>query len=168
MWARLRQILEVVHLSDLLERETWALSGGQKQRLALGAALVMEPQVLVLDEPTAELDPQSKTEVFEIIDRLRRERHLTVVMIEHEVEALAEVADRILVMNQGRVVSLGAPREVFRQAALFQRVRERAPFVAEALAELVEAGLLPESEFTVAEDEAVALLSRYLMTHVED
>lgn len=88
------------------------LSGGQKQRIAIAGMLAMEPEVLVLDEATAMLDPQGRREVLDIVGRLNRERGMTVVMItQYMEEALA--ADRVIVMAEGRLIAQGTPREVF-------------------------------------------------------
>jgi len=93
---------------------------------------------------------------------LQRQRELTIVMIEHEVEELAEAADRILLLSEGRVAAVGTPEKVLRQVALFGDVHERVPYVAELLAGLIAAGLLQEGEFTPREEEAVARLGRLL------
>jgi energy-coupling factor transporter ATP-binding protein EcfA2 len=162
MRARIDQLAEVVQLGHLLDRETWALSGGQKQRLAIASVLAMQPKILIMDEPTAELDPRSKRELFRVVRDLQRQRELTIVMIEHEVEELAEAADRILLLSEGRVAAVGTPEKVLRQVALFGDVHERVPYVAELLAGLIAAGLLQEGEFTPREEEAVARLGRLL------
>ena len=91
------------------------LSGGQQQRLAIAATLVMRPTVLFMDEPTSNLDPLGKEEVFEIARRLNREEGLTVIVAEHEVEVLAQYADRIIVLDEGRIALQGTPAEVFSQ-----------------------------------------------------
>lgn len=162
MWKRINRVAEIVQIGDLLNRETWALSGGQKQRLAIGGVLVMEPKVLILDEPTAELDPCGKATIFDIVRRLQREQELTIIMIEHEVEPLSEVADQILVMNEGCVVDYGLPRRVFRNTALFHQIQEKVPFVADLLSDLIQKGVIPEDEFTLREDSTIALLQKYL------
>ena len=162
MRARIDQLAEVVQLGHLLDRETWALSGGQKQRLAIASVLAMQPKILIMDEPTAELDPRSKREFFRVVRDFQRQRELTIVMIEHEVEELAEAADRILLLSEGRVAAVGTPGKVLRQVALFGDVHERVPYVAELLAGLIAAGLLQEGEFTPREEEAVARLGRLL------
>jgi energy-coupling factor transporter ATP-binding protein EcfA2 len=159
---RINRVAEDMDLMSLLDRESYALSGGQKQRLAIGGVLVMEPKALVLDEPTAELDPIGKVEIFETIKTLRKERNYTIVVIEHEVEALAEIADRILVLNHGIVEALGKPDEIFRRIGLFREVKEKTPFVAELLADLIERGHMREDQFTSKENEAVKLLQKCL------
>ena len=113
MPARIAEALAFVGLDGLEERSPFALSGGQQQRLALAAVLVMRPSILFLDEPTSNLDPIGKADMLATVDRLHRERGMTVLVAEHEVEALAEHADRIVVLAEGRVVLDGAPGLVF-------------------------------------------------------
>jgi energy-coupling factor transporter ATP-binding protein EcfA2 len=156
-------ILETVGLAGFEQRETYSLSGGQKQRVAIAAALMMQPEILVLDEPTSELDPVGKTEVFSVVRRLREERNTTVIMVEHHMEDLAEMADRIVVLDGGRIVADAAPRQLFRDVDLFQRTQgERLPQVAELCLRLEADGLLPSSAFTPFEEEAVQVLERLL------
>jgi energy-coupling factor transport system ATP-binding protein len=112
MPARIAEALALVGLEDVEERSPLSLSGGQQQRLALASVLVMHPTVLFLDEPTAYLDPAGKGDVLAIADRLHGEDGMTVIVADHEVEALAEVADRIVVLDTGRVVMDGPPPQV--------------------------------------------------------
>src|SRR5438128_3557615 len=97
------KMLQTVGLTGYEQRETYKLSGGQKQRIAIAAALMMEPQVLILDEPTSELDPLGKTEVFQVVRRLREEHQVTIIMGQHETETLGDVADRIITHDTGRM-----------------------------------------------------------------
>jgi len=161
MQKRIDRVSKLIGLSEFLEREPWALSGGQKQKLAIGGVLAMEPDVLILDEPTAELDPVSKSSIFDIVRRLQDEG-VTIIMIEHEVETLADVADRILVLNEGEIAMIAPPDEAFREVSLFKDVRERVPFVADLMSTLVDQGAVPENRFTSREEEAIAVLKEYL------
>src|SRR5438309_11724041 len=102
--AAIPRYLEQVRLSGYEDADTYRLSGGQKQRLAIADALILEPDILILDEPTSELDPIGKDEFFEVLERLRRERSITVIMVEHAAEQLAAMADRVIVMQHGLVV----------------------------------------------------------------
>lgn len=164
--ARIPSMLRTVGLSGFEDRETYSLSGGQKQRVAIAAALMMEPAILILDEPTSELDPIGKAEVFDTVRRLREEANVTVIMVEHEIEQLAEVADRIIVIDEGRTVADAPPAQLFRDAELFHRTQgERLPQVAEALLALEEDGILSADDFTPKEEAAIAVLSRLLWKH---
>jgi energy-coupling factor transporter ATP-binding protein EcfA2 len=161
--AGIRQHLEHVRLQGYEEAETFRLSGGQKQRLAIAGALILEPQILILDEPTSELDPIGKDEVFEVLARLRSERAITIVMVEHAAEQLAEMADRILVMNAGEIIDQGSPDELYRNPQLFHGPdAERAPQIAELLFRLEQDGLVPAQAFTAHEETGVARLHALL------
>ena len=164
-WIRdaIPRVLGLVRLDGREAAETYQLSGGQKQRLAIAGALVLEPDILILDEPTSELDPVGKDDVFEVVTRLRRDRDVTVVMVEHAAEHLAEVADRIVVMDEGRIVDQGPPDLLYRNAAIFHRADgERTPQIAAVLHGLLEDGLIDAHEFTAREEEAVRLLAARL------
>lgn len=155
--------LKLVRLEGFEDRETFSLSGGQKQRVALASALMMAPELIILDEPTSELDPVGKAEVFDAVRQLRDKQNTTIIMIEHAVEQLAEFADRILMMDKGQIVAEGTPRQLFRNVDLFHRTGgERLPQVAELLFMLEQDGLLTAGEFSPYEREAAAVISRLL------
>jgi energy-coupling factor transporter ATP-binding protein EcfA2 len=161
--AAIPRVLQTVGLSGYERRETYRLSGGQKQRIAIASALMMEPQVLILDEPTSELDPQGKDEVFEVVRTLREEHDVTIIMVEHEVEQLADVADRIIALDHGSIVADAPPREFFRNAELFHRTEgERLPQVAALLLALEAEQLVKLTDFTPYEEEAIARLNQLL------
>lgn len=165
--AAIPRYLEQVRLSGYEEADTYRLSGGQKQRLAIADALILEPQILILDEPTSELDPIGKDEVFEVIERLRRERSITVVMVEHAAEQLADMADRIVVLADGALVDQGPPDELYRNPRLFHRPdAERAPQISEVLFQLVQAGLISDEQFTAREETGIQRLRSLLMASV--
>jgi energy-coupling factor transporter ATP-binding protein EcfA2 len=104
--------MELLGISDLAERSPLALSGGQMQRVAIASVLAMQPKVLVLDEPTSQLDPIGSREVFAAVRDLMAERGMTVVMIEHKLEWVARFADRVIALAGGSVVADGTAREV--------------------------------------------------------
>lgn len=154
---RSADLLAQVGLDGFINRDTYELSGGQKQRLAIASALMLRPDILVLDEPTAELDPIGKSEVFEIVKRLRDDSDVTIVMVEHETERLSRMADRLVVMEAGRTVADGTPADLMTDVQLFRRTGgERPPAVAELMWELSHAGLLGQEALTLDEDRAVA------------
>jgi len=111
--TRIDEALEMMGISDLRHRSPLALSGGQKQRVALAAMLAMRPEVLVLDEPTASLDPAGKASVLEAILRLRGEAGMTILWVTQDVDQAVLIADRVAVLGQGRILLEGEPREVF-------------------------------------------------------
>lgn len=131
MLRRIPEVLGIVGLPGYEERSPMAMSGGQQQRLAIAAALAISPDILVLDEPTSNLDPIGKQEVFEVCDRLNRERGTTIIIAEHEVEAIALYADRIFVLDEGKIVLGGTPREVFSEMVALRSIGLRVPQVSE-------------------------------------
>lgn len=112
MHARIDRVLTLAGLSDLAERSPFALSGGQQQRLALASILAMQPQVLVLDEPTSQLDPAGAREVFAMLNALAADRGTTVVLASHALEWVAAYADRVIILDKGSIVADGAPAQV--------------------------------------------------------
>jgi energy-coupling factor transporter ATP-binding protein EcfA2 len=160
MPARIGEALAAVGLAGLEARDPMTLSGGEQQRLAIACAVAMRPSVLVMDEPTANLDPAGGAAVLEIARRLCREDGLTVIVATHDVEAIAEHADRVLVLDAGAVVLDGAPRDVFTRLARTQ-VPSAAVGVPEvaALAAILDAGPdVDGSTLPMTVDEAVAWL----------
>ena len=130
MPGRIAQSLEMVGLHGLEDRSPFALSGGEQQRLACAAVLAMRPTVLFLDEPTSNLDPVGKAELLAVFDRLHREQGMTLLIAEHETEALAEHADRIVVLDRGRIVMDGPPAVVLARVDELAALGIRAPQVA--------------------------------------
>jgi energy-coupling factor transport system ATP-binding protein len=111
MRARVQAAMELTGIRDLADRSPYSLSGGQQQRVALTAILVMQPKVLVLDEPTSQLDPIGTREVFEVI-RSMAAGGMTVILVEHKVEWIAQFADRVIALDEGRILLEGTPQEV--------------------------------------------------------
>ncbi len=131
MPERIAGALRLVGLDGFEERAPMGLSGGQQQRLAIAAVLVMRPSILFMDEPTSNLDPLGKDEIFEIARHLNREEGMTVIVAEHEVEVLAEYADRIVVLHEGRIAMQGTPAEVLSRVAELDALGLRSPQVTE-------------------------------------
>lgn len=99
---------------DILERSVYDLSGGQKRRVAIAGIIVMNPQILVLDEPAAGLDPAGRDEILGFAKKLRDENGITVILVSHSMEDIAKLADRVIVMNDGKIEMMGTPKEIFR------------------------------------------------------
>jgi energy-coupling factor transport system ATP-binding protein len=116
MRVRAEAALAATGLTDLAERSPFALSGGEQQRLAIAAVIAMQPNVLVFDEPTSQLDPAGTRAVFEVLRRLARERRATIVVVEHKLGWLAASVDRLLALHEGKLVADGPPREVLAMA----------------------------------------------------
>ena len=148
--ARVREALAFVGLSGYEERAPSALSGGQQQRVAIACVLAMDPDVLVLDEPTSELDPIGSEQVMEVIARLNRELGKTIFMVTHDMEFVSRFARRVLVLNNGCLVDDGTPAHVFSQADLLKTARIRPPQVCDLAQDLRRAGYsIPEIPITL-------------------
>jgi energy-coupling factor transporter ATP-binding protein EcfA2 len=111
MKRRVENAMKLTGISDLADRSPYSLSGGQQQRVALTSILVMQPKVLVLDEPTSQMDPIGTREVFGVI-RTMAERGMTVILVEHKMEWIAQFADRVIALKDGRILLSGTPQEV--------------------------------------------------------
>lgn len=112
---------------DVIEKSPFELSGGQKRRVAIAGVLVLEPEILVLDEPTAGLDPQGRDEIFDIMKKLHKETGNTVILVSHSMEDVAKLVDRVIVMNEGQVEMDGTPKEVFAKAERLEEIGLSAP-----------------------------------------
>lgn len=161
MTESVAQALELVGLKGFQERSPLGLSGGQQQRLAIAAVLAMKPQVLIMDEPTSNLDPIGKQEVFGLASTLNQDYGMTVIVIEHEVEVLADFADRILVMDKGRVVMNGTPAEIFSQVDALNKLGLRVPEATE-LANILEKKGLWKGPKPIRTEEAVSRVTEMM------
>jgi len=123
--------MALVGMRGFKDRSPFQLSGGQKQRVAIASILAMTPKILVLDEPTANLDPLGKAEVFSVVRELRQKRGMTIIMIEHESEHIAEFSDRVIVLNNGRVELEGRPASIFSQVDRMRKIGLDVPQVSE-------------------------------------
>ena len=144
--ARVTRALEVLRIADLRDRYPFHLSGGQLQRLAVASVLAMSPDIVVMDEPTSQLDPQGTREVFQAVADLRASG-VTVVLVEHKVELLAAHVDELIALGDGGVVCQGSPRAVF-ASPVFSDLGVNRPQMAELALQLGfagEAGALPLS-----------------------
>jgi energy-coupling factor transporter ATPase len=112
MWKRVEWALKLTDIYDLRERSPHEVSGGQQQRVAIAAVLAMQPEIIVLDEPTSFLDPLSAEKIFKVIHDLNKKLGITVVLIEHRLDLTAKYADHIIIMDEGKVCFDGNPREI--------------------------------------------------------
>ena len=134
------------------------LSGGQKRRAAIAGVLAMKPEVLILDEPTAGLDPRGRQEILGQIEKLRRESKMTVILVSHSMEDVAEYVERILVMNRGKLVYDGAPREVFSHYRDLEEMGLAAPQVTYIMHRLKEKGMDVDVDATTIPEAAESIL----------
>ncbi len=144
------------------DRATFCLSCGERRRVALAGVLALEPQVLVLDEATAGLDPRGRGELLALLERWCRQEGRAIVWASHSMEEIAALADRVYVLAAGRVVLQGSPRAVFAQEELLAACGLEVPAVTQVLAELARSGL-PVSADALTLEEAVPLLERCLL-----
>ncbi len=152
--ARVRRALAHVHLDydTFAERSPFELSGGQMRRVAIAGVLAMEPKVLILDEPTAGLDPMGRESILDMIQELHREGGVTVVMVSHSMDDCARLATRMIVMSKGRLVLADTPRNVFRQTRLMEELHLGVPQAAKLRDALRARGLsLPDDLYTQEE-----------------
>lgn len=144
IWNRVKESLKAVGMYEHRKESPNKLSGGQKQRVAIAGVIAMEPKCIVLDEPTAMLDPNGRKEVLKTVQLLRERKHMTVILITHYMEEVVD-ADKIYVMDQGHVVMEGTPRQIFSQVDTLKKYRLDVPQVTMLAYELKKRGLeLPD------------------------
>lgn len=148
IWKRVEKSLRSVGMIQYREHSPNKLSGGQKQRIAIAGVMAMEPKCIVLDEPTAMLDPNGRKEVLDAVEQLNREKGMTVILITHYMEEVVR-ADRVYVMDDGKVVMQGTPRAIFSQVDKLKSYRLDVPQVTLLAYELRKAGLqIPQGILT--------------------
>lgn len=160
---RVKEAMELVGLDyeSIKDRSPFELSGGQRRRVAIAGVLAMKPEILVLDEPTAGLDPRGRDEILGRIAQLHKKYNLTIILVSHSMEDIAKLVDRIIVMNKGNIALDGSPEEVFRHAKELNEMGLDVPNITHLVNRLREAGLeLPDNIFTVerAKEEILRLL----------
>lgn len=151
---RVKEAMEFVKLpfDELKDRSPFELSGGQRRRVAIAGVFAMKPEVLILDEPTAGLDPRTRDELLEEIKNLHSKYKNTVILVSHSMEDIAKLVDRIIVMHRGKIALLGSPREVFQEVETLESIGLAAPQISYLVRELKEKGIqLREDIFTVEE-----------------
>ena len=144
---------------DLYYQPPFDLSGGQKRRVAIAGVLAMKPDVLILDEPTAGLDPAGRDEILGLVSKMHRELGITILLVSHSMEDVAEYVDRIIVMNHGAVMFDAPPKQVFAHYKELEAVGLAAPQVTYLVHELAERGLPVDTQATTAKEAAQTILS---------
>ena len=157
---RVDEALKAVDMYDYREHAPYKLSGGQKQRIAIAGILAIQPQCIVLDEPTAMLDPNGRDEVISTLIKLNREKKMTVVLITHYMDE-AVLADRVVVMDSGKVLTQGTPEEVFSQVELLKKHRLDVPQAAELAYKLRGCGV-DIHNIPLTQSDCVAMLEEAL------
>ena len=157
---RVHEALRLVGIEDLAHRVPHHLSGGEKKRVAIAGVIAMEPEVLVLDEPTAGLDPKGVHDLLAFINSLSKQYGMTVIFSTHDVSMVAEVADYVYVMNRGRFVAEGSVEEIFLQTELLRSVRLDVPVLPKLIRSLNESGVPVPMAYTYNDAEK-ALIETY-------
>jgi len=151
---RVRRAMESVHLdyNRYAEKSPFELSGGQMRRVAIAGVLAMEPSVLILDEPTAGLDPRGRDRILSMLEELRARDHTTLIMVSHSMEDMARLATRLLVISEGRLIADGAPRRIFSQPEMMRSIGLDIPEAARLCSVLRAKGYhLPEDLYRMDE-----------------
>lgn len=164
---RVREALVAVKLDyeEIKGRSPFSLSGGQMRRVAIAGVLAMQPEVLILDEPTAGLDPQGRDEILEEIAELHRQGGLTVILVSHNMEDVARYASRVIVMHQGRVALDGTPREIFSRIEDLHRIGLGVPLVGALMHRLRELGFPVKEDVLTVEEASVEILKWWRGRH---
>ncbi len=161
---RAREALDLVGLDESYDvKSPFELSGGQKRRVAIAGVLAMRPEVLILDEPTAGLDPKGRIEILQQMKQLQMKTGITVLLVSHSMEDVAEYVDRIVVMNKGHILYDNVPTEIFTHYKELEAIGLAAPQVTYIMQRLVEDGIIPYSNATTiqeATNEIIAMVNR--------
>ncbi len=156
---RTYEAIKMVGLGDdILEVSPFELSGGQKRRAAIAGVLAMKPEVLILDEPTAGLDPKGRDEILEQIAKLHREGNITIILVSHSMEEVAKYASRLVVMNQGEIVYNDTPHNVFTHYKELERIGLAAPQVTYVMNDLKNSGFSVNTSATTVEEAKAEIL----------
>lgn len=159
IWQRVERSLKAVGMWEYRSHSPNKLSGGQKQRVAIAGVVAMQPKCIVLDEPTAMLDPNGRREVIRTVQELNRKQHVTVLLITHYMEEVIH-ADKVIVMDQGKVVMQGTPREIFSHVEELKRFRLDVPQATLVAYELQKAGV-PLPNGILSNEELIEALEVY-------
>ncbi len=144
------------------------LSGGQKRRVAIAGVLAMKPEVLILDEPTAGLDPKGRDEILDQVKKLKEESKLTVILVSHSMEDVAKYVDRIIVMNKGVVEYDDVPKEVFKEYQHLEEIGLSAPRVTYIMNRLADEGMPVDTKITTIEEAKDEILKKFYKEKIDD
>ena len=159
---RAKKALQMVGLKEKYYKQSpFEMSGGQKRRVAIAGVLAMEPEVLILDEPTAGLDPKGRDEILDQLKRIHEERGITIILVSHSMEDVAKYVGRIIVMNQGEAMYDGTPKEVFAHYKELEQVGLAAPQVTYIMHALADKGFCTDADATTIEEAAEAIWGAY-------
>ena len=157
---RVAEIAAFFGIENWFYKDVTELSGGQKQLLSLASVMAMQPEVLVLDEPTSNLDPIGTESVFMIIDELNKKEGMTIILVEHEIELMAQFVDRFIVLDEGQVILDGTPEEVYAREELLRSANLTIPLMVEVAAKLRQQGIDVPSGI-ITEEKMVEFICQY-------
>ncbi len=158
---RVDKVLKELGIEDLRDREISSLSGGQKQKVAIASMLALEPEVIVLDEPTGELDPESSREIFKILTALNRDKGITVIIVEQKIMLLCEYVKHMMVLDKGKIAFYGTPGDMASSIDTFKELGINVPRVTELSASLISEKIY-DGEVTLTVDDAEKMVRRIL------
>ena len=154
---RVEETLKLLRIEELRDKNPYELSGGQGQKVALASIIAMDPEIMVIDEPTSQLDPKGTEEIFEIIDILKKEGK-TIILVEHKLELIAEYAEKVMVLNEGEMILSGNTEEVLKNKILMEKEIGIPQYAALAY-KLMEEGKVQFEEIPITKEKAVEVFA---------
>ena len=154
---RVEETLKLLHIEELRNKNPYELSGGQGQKVALASIVAMDPEIMVIDEPTSQLDPKGTEEIFEIIDILKKEGK-TIILVEHKLELIAEYAEKVMVLDEGEMILSGNTEEVLKNKILMEKEIGIPQYAALAY-KLMEEGKVQFEEIPITKEKAVEVFA---------
>ena len=154
---RVEETLKLLRIEELRDKNPYELSGGQGQKVALASIITMDPEIMVIDEPTSQLDPKGTEEIFEIIDILKKEGK-TIILVEHKLELIAEYAEKVMVLNEGEMILSGNTEEVLKNKILMEKEIGIPQYAALAY-KLMEEGKVQFEEIPITKEKAVEVFA---------
>lgn len=151
IWDQVNKGLKAMKLCDIRKRETNRLSGGQKQKVSIAGALAMEPKCIILDEPTAMIDPIGREEIIDHITNLNHDKNISIILITHNMEEVLK-ADKVIIIDRGTVVMKGSPKHIFHEAKRIQKYNLDVPQINLLVHELIKEGLPLSTDIFTAEE----------------
>ena len=154
---RVEETLKLLHIEELRNKNPYELSGGQGQKVALASIIAMDPEIMVIDEPTSQLDPKGTEEIFEIIDILKKEGK-TIILVEHKLELIAEYAEKVMVLDEGEMILSGNTEDVLKNKILMEKEIGIPQYAALAY-KLMEEGKVQFEEIPITKEKAVEVFA---------
>jgi hypothetical protein len=154
---RVEETLKLLHIEELRDKNPYELSGGQGQKVALASIIAMDPEIMVIDEPTSQLDPKGTEEIFEIIDILKKEGK-TIILVEHKLELIAEYAEKVMVLDEGEMILSGNTEDVLKNKILMEKEIGIPQYAALAY-KLMEEGKVQFEEIPITKEKAVEVFA---------